>query len=148
MKTKDSQQYTAYHSSKNEFDEFDFSKLNTGTGDGNMWGNGFYFCESPTFAKEWNDHGYLYKCRLTFKNPYVCETQDDRDELSDLINAQLDEDGMNTQDMTEFFDLGYDSVVSLNEEWNDPDDEDDIEYHNQYVAFKKGQIKILSVSKY
>ena len=50
--------------------------------------------------------------------------------------------------MTDFFEAGYDSVVSLHEEWSNPEDKDDVVYHDQYVAFDESQIKILEVKKY
>ena len=149
MKVKDSKEcIIAYHGSNKKFDHFDFSYFNEGVGDGGMYGKGFYFCESPELAKSWHKHGYLYKCLLIFKNPFISKNNKDMDKLIELINAQLDENDMNTNDMTEFFEEGYDSIISLNEEWNDPDDETDVEYHNQYVAFEENQIKILNVSKY
>lgn len=140
----------AYHGSANKFNHFDFSYIDNGTGDGGMYGPGFYFTESPELAKEWNEKGYLYKVELTFDNPYVLHGGSyENEKFSDLIHAEYDEEAdKNTNDMTDFFKAGYDSVVSLHEEWANPEDENDVEYHDQYVAFKDGQIRILEVEEY
>ena len=141
-------QILGYHSSPVEFDHFDFSKIDTTTGDGGALGPGFYFGETSEFAKIWNEEGYLYICLLTFKHPYVCRNDKDREDLYKLIKAKLNDEGNNTQDMTDFFEQGYDSIISLNEKWDNPEDKKDIKYHNQYVAFEDDQIKILKVKKY
>lgn len=140
----------AYHSSPYNFNSFDFSHLNEGHGDGGMYGPGFYFTESPELARSWNEKGYLYKVRLTFNNPYVLYGNDkELEKFCELIHAEYDEKSdKNINDMTDFFNKGYDSIVSLHEEWVSPKNVKDIEYHDQYVAFKENQIKILKVIKY
>jgi len=138
----------AYHGSSHKFNKFDISKVNTGHNDGGMWGPGLYFTESESLAKEWNDNGYLYKVQLTFQNPYICRNEEDREKLLELISDKRQRNtNYNYHNMTKFFDLGYDSIVSLNEEW-DVIKDGSKEYHNQYVAFKNDQIKILSCEKY
>lgn len=148
--SNDSYSIVAYHGSSHKFDKFDISKVNTGHNDGGMWGPGLYFTESESLAKEWNDSGYIYKVQLTFQHPYICKDEKDREKLLELIFGERQYDGdYNYHDMTKFFDLGYDSIVSLNEEWESTDGKKaNKEYHDQYVAFKNDQIKILSCEKY
>ena len=135
----------AYHGSRKLFKEFDSKKLNTGVGDNGMWGPGFYFTESNSIAKGWFDHGYLYKCELTFKHPYIMDNEkEDRFKLLALLKLDYI-DGQNRWDMTDFFKAGYDSIISRYELWDDGKRK---MKHNQYVIFDPKQIKILKVSKY
>lgn len=144
----------AYHGSSKKFKNFDFSYINSGTGDGGMYGPGFYFTEDKELAKVWNESGYLYKVKLSFKKPFVCRNDKDREYLSDLIKSDYREESgnkVNVHNMKKFFSLGFDSIVSLSEEWEmweNPEDPRNIEYHDQYVSFKRGQIKIISVEEY
>ena len=135
-----------YHGSPKKFNKFELDKVDSGHGDGGMYGPGIYFTEDPELAKIWNEHGYLYKCKLTFDNPYVVNNGDTED-IQELIKSDY-KNNRNYNDMTDFFNQGYDSVVSNNETWEDPTGKNPPEKHNQYVAFKPEQIQILSVEKY
>ena len=137
----------AYHGSPVLFNKFDKSKINSGTGDGNMYGPGFYFASAPALAKAWNKHGYLYKCELAFSNPYYALSGEDRDKLAELMKSQM-VNGKNTWDMTEFFKAGYDGVISKNEKWETGNKNRPNVKHNQYVVYEPSQIKILKVGKY
>lgn len=142
--TTDNIKLIAYHSSPKKFNKFNLSNFDTGQGDGGMYGKGHYFTNSVDLAKSWNENGYLYKVELTFKHPYICKTNGDRDELSKLINSKL-VNGKNTNDLTNLFNQGYDSIISYDEDW---ETDNGIKYFDQYVEFKDNQIKILDIEKY
>ena len=135
-----SQVIIAYHTSSKKFDKFDISKVNTGTNDGGMWGDGLYFTDSEKAAKIFNKSGYLYKVELKFEHPYICNNESERNKLMRFLKCQMKGD-RNITDMKDFFEQGYDSIISNNEPW-------DNSKANQYIAFKNDQIKILEVTKY
>lgn len=135
---------SAYHTSKIKFSAFDIAKVDTGTTDGGMYGNGLYFTNDINLAKSWNNHGYLYKVELNFNNPYICKTEKDREKLGDILHSTII-NNYNNHDTDELLKLGYDSIVSYNEPW---DNGVSTEYFDQYVAFYNNQIKIIDCVEY
>lgn len=142
-----SQTIVAYHSSPNKFTKFDKKYINTATSDGGMYGKGFYFADKE-LAQQFNYSGYLYKVKLLFSKPYILNTDKDRETFEALINAHYDsKTKKNNSDLTDFFNAGYDGVISNNEIWKDELDNKK-KIHSQFVVYDPSQITILSIEPY
>lgn len=130
-----------YHGSSHKFDEFDLDKAGSNT-DAGMYGKGIYFTDSIELAKQWNEHGYIYKCRLTFNNPFISKSTKDIDKYYDIV---VEDD---TLDINNLLKAGYDGLLSYDEEWKDPRNNEVVGYHNQYVCTDTSQIEILNIQEY
>lgn len=143
----DSQSIIAYHSSPNKFTKFDKKYIDTATSDGGMYGKGFYFADKE-LAQQFNYSGYLYKVKLLFSKPYILNTDKDRETFEALINAHYDsKTKKNNSDLTDFFNAGYDGVISNNEIWKDELGNKE-KIHSQFVVYDPSQITILSIEPY
>lgn len=131
----------AYHGSPSKFAKFDLSKAGSNT-DSGMYGKGIYFTNDLDLAKSWNDHGYLYKCKLKFNNPFISNNSGDISKYYKIIEYD------NSLDIQKLIKAGYDGLISNNEEWTDPRTNRLKGIYNQYVCTNPNQIKILEITKY
>lgn len=131
-----------YHSSNNDFTEFDRKKIGSSTDDG-IWGTGFYF--SNRHNKLYGDK--VYEVYLNIKNPFIINKFKSVQEIADYLDVVEDNfslrDGliyfnqMQTRQITSHIqDLGHDGIiVELSPQWS------------EIVAFEPNQIKRIDNEK-
>ena len=126
-------QITAYHGSRNKFNKFSLKYF--GQSDAGMWGKGVYFTDKKEIASNWGN--YIYKCKLTFNKPFVVE--DGEIEKIDYFLSLGENNHESTKKLKE---MGYDGVISYNENWYTKDGPI---RGNQYVVFDPDTIEILGI---
>lgn len=82
-RAEDSSLLVVYHASQKDFDSFDSRRI--GSGGGNIFGNGFYFCDSDFGLNIYGEH--IREFYLNLKNPFIWNEDLDEQNIHNFINV-------------------------------------------------------------
>lgn len=128
---------TLYHGSPAKFDNFNLS--NFGKHDAGQWGKGIYLTDKEDLAKLYTegDEGYIYKCEVILKNPFIIDALTEAYKFVELADT-------NEEAIQILKDEGYDSIIVKDDPIYSPLLKSMFKA-NQYIIFDPSDIKIVEV---
>ena len=122
----------------------------TSKNDLGIYGVGFYFTDNIDIAKDFSEGGYVYKCELTLKRPYIIKNEQELNKFLNTYFKKINDNSHNNYSNSNYYREQTDKIIS-----DGYDGVIDYPGHNtssshgnwlQYVVYDASQIKILEVT--